>query len=55
MDENPDVSGYDVILAGFPAWYCESSVTDTFTESADFPERPMFRSVPLTGICLGYL
>ena len=55
MDENPDVSGYDVIPAGFPAWYRELSVTDTFTGSADFPERPLFRSVPLTGICRGYL
>ena len=33
----PDVSGYDVILVGFPVWwYREPSIIDTFMESADF-------------------
>ncbi|MBP5781761.1 MAG: NAD(P)H-dependent oxidoreductase [Clostridia bacterium] len=37
ITENPDVSGYDVILVGFPVWwYREPSVIDTFMESADF-------------------
>ena len=32
----PDVSGYDVILVGFPVWwYREPSIIDTFAESAD--------------------
>ena len=32
-----DVSGYDVILVGFPVWwYREPSIIDTFMESADF-------------------
>ena len=35
--EKPDVSGYDVILVGFPVWwYREPSIIDTFMESADF-------------------
>ena len=35
--EKPDISGYDVILVGFPVWwYREPSVIDTFMESADF-------------------
>ena len=37
MAEKPDVSGYDVILVGFPIWwYREPSIIDTFMESADF-------------------
>ena len=37
MAEMPDVSGYDVILVGFPVWwYREPSIIDTFLESADF-------------------
>ena len=37
MAEKPDVSGYDVVLVGFPVWwYREPSVIDTFMESADF-------------------
>ena len=37
MAEKPDVSGYNVILVGFPVWwYREPSVIDTFMESADF-------------------
>ncbi len=37
MAKKPDVSGYDVILVGFPVWwYREPSVIDTFMESADF-------------------
>ncbi|MBO4216957.1 MAG: NAD(P)H-dependent oxidoreductase [Clostridia bacterium] len=33
----PDISGYDVILVGFPVWwYREPSIIDTFMESADF-------------------
>ena len=37
MAEKPDVSGYDVILVGFPVWwYREPSIIDTFLESADF-------------------
>ena len=37
MAEKPDVSGYDVILVGFPVWwYREPSIIDTFMESADF-------------------
>lgn len=37
MSAKPDVSGYDVILVGFPVWwYREPSIIDTFMESADF-------------------
>ena len=37
MAKKPDVSGYDVILVGFPVWwYREPSIIDTFMESADF-------------------
>ena len=37
MATKPDVSGYDVILVGFPVWwYREPSIIDTFMESADF-------------------
>ena len=37
MASKPDVSGYDVILVGFPVWwYREPSIIDTFMESADF-------------------
>lgn len=37
MAEKPDVSGYDMILVGFPVWwYREPSIIDTFMESADF-------------------
>ena len=37
MAENPDISGYHVILVGFPVWwYREPSIIDTFMESADF-------------------
>ncbi len=37
MAKNPDISGYDVILVGFPVWwYREPSIIDTFMESADF-------------------
>ena len=37
MAEKPDVSGYDVVLVGFPVWwYREPSIIDTFMESADF-------------------
>ena len=37
MAAKPDVSGYDVILVGFPVWgYREPSIVDTFMESADF-------------------
>ena len=37
MASMPDVSGYDVILVGFPVWwYREPSIIDTFMESADF-------------------
>ena len=37
MAAKPDVSGYDVILVGFPVWwYREPSIIDTFMESADF-------------------
>ena len=37
MATDPDVSGYDVILVGFPVWwYREPSIIDTFMESADF-------------------
>ena len=37
MSEKPDVSGYDVILVGFPIWwYREPSIIDSFMESADF-------------------
>ena len=37
MASKPDVSGYDVILVGFPVWwYREPSIVDTFMESADF-------------------
>ena len=37
MEGKPDVSGYDVILVGFPVWwYREPSIIDTFIESADF-------------------
>ncbi|MCR5636103.1 MAG: NAD(P)H-dependent oxidoreductase [Clostridiales bacterium] len=37
MAMKPDVSGYDVILVGFPVWwYREPSIIDTFMESADF-------------------
>ena len=37
MKTNMDVSGYDVILVGFPVWwYREPSIIDTFIESADF-------------------
>lgn len=36
MAEKPDVSGYDVILVGFPVWwYREPSIIDTFMESTD--------------------
>ena len=36
MASVPDVSGYDVILVGFPVWwYREPSIIDTFMESAD--------------------
>ena len=37
MAAKPDVSGYDVILVGFPVWwYREPSIIDTFMESTDF-------------------
>ena len=37
MAVKPDVTGYDVILVGFPVWwYREPSIIDTFMESADF-------------------
>ena len=37
MSGKPDISGYDVILVGFPVWwYREPSIIDTFMESADF-------------------
>ena len=37
MAARPDVSGYDVILVGFPVWwYREPSIVDTFMESTDF-------------------
>ena len=37
MAAKPDISGYDVILVGFPVWwYREPSIVDTFMESADF-------------------
>ncbi len=37
MAAKPDVSGYDLILVGFPVWwYREPSIIDTFIESADF-------------------
>ena len=37
MAAKPDVSGYDVILVGFPIWwYRQPSIIDTFLESADF-------------------
>ena len=37
MTANPDISGYDIILVGFPVWwYREPSIVDTFMESADF-------------------
>lgn len=37
MAEKPDVSGYDMILVGFPVWwYREPSIIDTFMESTDF-------------------
>ncbi|MBO4694287.1 MAG: NAD(P)H-dependent oxidoreductase [Clostridia bacterium] len=37
MAATPDISGYDVILVGFPVWwYREPSIIDTFMESADF-------------------
>ena len=37
MAAKPDVTGYDVILVGFPVWwYREPSIIDTFMESADF-------------------
>ena len=37
MAAKPEVSGYDVILVGFPVWwYREPSIIDTFMESADF-------------------
>lgn len=35
--EKPDISGYDMILVGFPVWwYREPSIIDTFMESTDF-------------------
>lgn len=37
MATKPDITGYDVILVGFPIWwYREPSIIDTFMESADF-------------------
>ncbi len=37
MAAKPDVSGYDLILVGFPIWwYREPSIVDTFMQSADF-------------------
>ena len=40
MAAKPDVSGYDVILIGFPVWwYREPSIIDTFMESADFTRK----------------
>ena len=40
MAAKPDVSGYDVILVGFPVWwYREPSIIDTFMESADFTRK----------------
>ena len=37
MTADPDISGYDIILVGFPVWwYREPSIVDTFMESADF-------------------
>lgn len=37
MAAKPDVSGYDVILVGFPVWwYREPSIIDTFMEITDF-------------------
>ena len=40
MAAKPDISGYDVILVGFPVWwYREPSIIDTFMESADFTRK----------------
>ena len=37
MAVKPDVSGYEVILVGFPVWwYREPSIIDTFMKCADF-------------------
>lgn len=37
MATKPDITGYDVILVGFPVWwYREPSIIDTFMESDDF-------------------
>ena len=37
MAKKTDISGYEVILIGFPVWwYREPSIIDTFIESADF-------------------
>lgn len=37
MEGTVDISGYDVILVGFPVWwYREPAIIDTFMESCDF-------------------
>lgn len=40
MAKKADVTGYDLILVGFPVWwYREPSIIDTFMESADFTSK----------------
>ena len=53
MATKPDVSGYDVILVGFPVWwYREPSIIDTFMERPISPERPSCRSARLAAAVL---
>ena len=54
MAEKPDVSGYNVILVGFPVWwYREPSVIDTFMESADFTGKTVVTFCTSGGSGLG--
>ena len=54
MAAKPDVSGYDVILVGFPIWwYRQPSIIDTFLESADFSGKTIVPFCTSGGLGLG--
>ena len=54
MAEKPDVSGYDVILVGFPVWwYREPSIIDTFLEAYDFTGKTIVPFATSGGSALG--
>ena len=54
MANKPDVSGYEVVLVGFPVWwYREPSIVDTFLESADFSGKILVPFCTSGGSSLG--